>query len=141
MPSAIMTPVQHREDRTYLRNPQSAAIARLFVRAMCSAWDLRCLAETAQLVCSELITNSIEHGSGEMVGVRLECSRGALCVRVRDDDIAHVPAVPDPAAGVLDESGRGLLLTDALSANWGWYIAADGRSKIVYAVIESDQDA
>lgn len=127
------------ENRTYLRNPQSVGVARLFVRAQCLAWGLLPpLVDNTETVVSELVTNAVEYGSGPLVGLRLECVHGTVCVRVRDDNVNRVPAKPDPAAGLFEESGRGLMLTEALSSRWGYYMAADGSGKIVFAVIEGE---
>lgn len=71
------------------------------------------------LVCvSELATNALLHGvppgRGYLVRLRLEAGGCALSVEVHDSG-GGVPAkrLPD------GESGRGLLLVDALADRWG----------------------
>jgi hypothetical protein len=45
--------------------------------------------------------------------------------------------LPEPAWPDLDdESGRGLMLVDALAARWGWDLPNSGRGKIVWALVE-----
>jgi hypothetical protein len=35
-----------------------------------------------------------------------------------------------------DESGRGLLLVEAISTKWDWYFPAETSGKVVWAVLE-----
>ena len=44
----------------------------------------------------------------------------------------HMPALPDPDPTCLAERGRGLLLTEALSSQWGAYRSAEA-GKVVWA--------
>ena len=45
---------------------------------------------------------------------------------------------PEPnQAGLDDESGRGLMLVEALTERWGWDLPANGSGKIVWALLES----
>jgi hypothetical protein len=44
---------------------------------------------------------------------------------------------PPTRPGLDDESGRGLLLVEALAEHWGWDIPPSGRGKIVWALVES----
>jgi hypothetical protein len=47
--------------------------------------------------------------------------------------------MPEPQGMDLDaESGRGLLLVEALCAEWGAYVPEDGGGKVVWAVLESN---
>ena len=58
----------------------------------------------------------------------IRCARGRLRVDVHDPS----PAPPVPAAAPADaEAGRGLVLVDALSADWGFY-RTPGGGKVVY---------
>jgi hypothetical protein len=44
--------------------------------------------------------------------------------------------LPEPGLpGLDDESGRGLMLVDALAERWGWDLPASGRGKVVWALV------
>jgi hypothetical protein len=46
--------------------------------------------------------------------------------------------LPTPTRADLDdESGRGLLLVEALTARWGWDLHPSGRGKVVWALVEN----
>jgi anti-anti-sigma regulatory factor len=86
--------------------------------------------DAAQLVASELVTNAVVH-TGTPMELRLRMVGSRLHIAVRDGG----PGVPR-LAGIIDEaseSGRGLLLVDALAARWGTFIP--DRGKIVWATV------
>ncbi len=88
---------------------------RSVVRAGLSRWELPELIADAELLVTELVTNALRHGRGD-VGVRLSFINGHLRIEVCDDS----PEVPEPrAAASLDESGRGLFLVQAVADDWG----------------------
>src|SRR3954452_12532360 len=71
--------------------------------------------EVLLLLTSELVTNAVRHGSGP-VGVRLAWDDRQ--VRVRGEDASpQRPVVRAIDQGAPD--GRGLMLIDALSEDWG----------------------
>jgi hypothetical protein len=55
-------------------------------------------------------------------------------VEVRDENVTR-PAPNQP--GLDDESGRGLMLVEALAERWGWDLTANGGGKIVWAPVGS----
>jgi hypothetical protein len=55
-------------------------------------------------------------------------------VEVWDENLT-LPAQSQP--GLDDENGRGLMLVEALAGRWGWDLAATGRGKIVWVLVES----
>ncbi len=82
------------------------------------------LADTAELLSSELVTNAVIHGSGE---VRMEVSRHGdrLRVEVYDDD----PSQPHPRErSGAEESGRGLHIVASLATAWGCTPAGAGKA-------------
>ncbi|MEW2567840.1 ATP-binding protein [Streptomyces sp. NPDC047070] len=90
------------------------------VRAGLSCWERPALIADAELLVTELVTNALRHGRGD-VGVRLSFVNGHLRIEVRDGS----PEVPEPqAASSLDEGGRGLFLVEAIADDWG--ISDDG---------------
>ncbi|KUJ64157.1 hypothetical protein ACZ90_61215 [Streptomyces albus subsp. albus] len=77
------------------------------------------LAETAELLLSELVTNAVRHGRvprGREIGVRSALSGGELRVEVADVSDSQ-PQMRESGDG--DERGRGLLLVDSLADKWG----------------------
>jgi anti-sigma regulatory factor (Ser/Thr protein kinase) len=116
--------------------PESAGAARRFARAAAAEWLSDGLAEDLDLVVSELITNALLHARDERhdprslpIRLELSCSADSLVCRVADH--SALPPAPEHA-GENSESGRGLLLVDALSADWGWSWGPDG-GKVVWA--------
>jgi serine/threonine-protein kinase RsbW len=72
--------------------------------------------ESAQLVASELVTNSLQHGEGA-IQLRLKLMKDFLRIEVVDQGRDQAPAVRQEAP---DESGGwGLRIVDQLAAQWG----------------------
>ncbi|MBZ6253595.1 ATP-binding protein [Streptomyces olivaceus] len=99
------------------------ARCRRIVRAALSHWHRSDLAETAELLTTELVTNAFRHGSGPDVGFRISLAEEDLLLEVNDGS----PTVPVPRSpGPDDENGRGLFLVGALAESWG--VSADGTT-------------
>ncbi|MCX4235745.1 ATP-binding protein [Streptomyces ortus] len=110
----------------FAASPRGARLARrLAVRRMedwghPAASDATC---AVALVVGELAANAVAHGRvpGRGFSLRLTLDAAAGLVRIEVADAASVkrpPAVPSaPHPG--SESGRGLLLVDALTVRWG----------------------
>jgi anti-sigma regulatory factor (Ser/Thr protein kinase) len=118
--------------------PTAVACARLHAKAVALEWGLPALAENVELIVSELVTNSIRaadhpHGAGlTVVVVRLWLYYDLCGVLIRVwDGNCQMPIRQDP--GPDEESGRGLLLVEHLSSDWGAYRKADG--KVVWALV------
>ncbi len=104
--------------------PASVASVRRYVVGVCQAAGLEELSDVAALLVSEVATNALVHGSGD---VRVQAVVTALLLRVEvsDDD----PGLPSPRqARELDEGGRGLALLDALAQRWGTDARVDGKT-------------
>lgn len=84
-------------------------------------WDvLQPVADTVVLVVSELVTNSIVHGRGDVhVSMRQLCA--GLYIKVADE--STVPALMQPV-GPDEVGGRGLHIVDAFCDLWG--VSDDG---------------
>jgi anti-sigma regulatory factor (Ser/Thr protein kinase) len=110
--------------------------ARAWIRAIVREWGVARLADNAELVASELVTNSVNASVGldrALITVTLSLDQGELVILVRDD-LPNVPLAAHPDAA--DESGRGLLIVETLSDRFGWYPRTDGKpGKVVWAVI------
>ncbi len=103
-----------------------AAVATLRhrLREALGDWGAPQLADTAELLVSELVTNALLHTEH---GAVLDAVLGAdrrLRVEVRDES-GRLPRPRPPAEAAT--SGRGLLLVEALADAWGVQVRADGK--------------
>jgi anti-sigma regulatory factor (Ser/Thr protein kinase) len=94
----------------------SVSAARVFVTAAARHWGVEGLVADLALVASELVTNAIEHGSGP-VDVSARRRPDGVQVEVTSGVTARHPDRLDPPP--VRASGRGLLVVDALAADWG----------------------
>jgi anti-sigma regulatory factor (Ser/Thr protein kinase) len=94
----------------------AAAIARQFVED--NRDHIRPdLVQDARLLVSEVVTNAVLHGRGEIT-LMVKVDRPSIGIAVADsgDDLpAKLPAAPPPSQA----SGRGLRIVDALASAWG----------------------
>ncbi|MGW3668508.1 ATP-binding protein [Streptomyces sp. NPDC005141] len=98
-------------------DPRAVTICRRALRLILTLHGLPHLAEVAELVATELVTNAVQHTEGP-AAIRLRWARGVLRIGVWDGD-ATPPALAPP--GALGESGRGLTLVQGCADDWGWY--------------------
>ncbi|MCX2971188.1 ATP-binding protein [Streptomyces sp. JHD 1] len=102
---------------TLPRAGQSARSARRLVRDALSVWRLEPLVPDSELVVSELVANAVTHARGHVIRVKVT-RLGAS--RVRIGVVDKSPARPTTRqSGTDDPRGRGLVLVDAVAANWG----------------------
>ncbi len=89
--------------------------------------------ETAQLVVSELVTNAARASASTLgvIALSLRLFSDKLVIEVSDQSAGAPVLMP---ASREAEHGRGLVLVDALSQEWG-YSPAPGGGKVVYAVL------
>ncbi|MET7848234.1 SpoIIE family protein phosphatase [Streptomyces avermitilis] len=107
-------PAESVGDWTLPREPRSVGRAREYARAQLVAWDLEPLVDTAELLVSELVTNALRYGEGE-IRLRLLLDRTLVC-EVWDAGLVQPRR---RRARDTDEGGRGLQLVGLLSAGWG----------------------
>lgn len=121
------------------------ACARLHVKQLLWEWGLSRLAETSEVVVSELVTNAYEttvrHQLGTPIALRLSSNGQAVLIEVWDADPTP-PQLPDLDGGDLpladEESGRGLFLVASLSERWSCYSLNQSASgKVVWAEVAS----
>ncbi|MFI1955035.1 ATP-binding protein [Streptomyces xinghaiensis] len=117
-------------------DPRAPRIARTTLRAVLDGHGLDDLADTAELLASEMVTNAYRHTGGPS-SMRLRgLPDGRLRITVRDTDPTVPPPFdkpPCPGAGtgadVVDveaENGRGLHLVRLWADNWGSCLLGDG---------------
>ncbi|WP_093896848.1 SpoIIE family protein phosphatase [Streptomyces sp. Ncost-T10-10d] len=96
------------------REPRSVGRARELARGQLLAWDLGELVDTTELLVSELVTNALRYGEGE-IRLRLLRDRTLVC-EVWDAGLVQPRR---RRARDTDEGGRGLQLVGLLSVAWG----------------------
>jgi anti-sigma regulatory factor (Ser/Thr protein kinase) len=122
--------------------PTAPGVVRGHVRAVAREWGLADLADTAELLASEIATNSVQatqrlRTRADVVIVpviRLWVTSDGVCMVIHVWDASdEMPVLKDSAAD--KESGRGLMLVAALGKDWGCYRKAEG--KVVWVMITS----
>lgn len=111
-PSVVLLPV-----------PASVRTARQFVRTVCASLGETSL-EVAVLLTSELVTNAVLHARTSIT-VGVACTSGGARVSVTDDAGTR-PVVRSPTRD--RESGRGMVLVDALATSWGVHDRPCGKT-------------
>ncbi len=117
----------------YLPVPEAVAAARGFVADALQHAHVDLLVD-AGLVTSEIVTNAVLHG---LSAFRVHVHTAADRVRITVEDAvpgAVVPRLADPDA--LD--GRGLVIVEALSTQWGCEVSTEGKA--VWAELAADRN-
>ncbi len=136
--------------------PGAVPCARLHARLVVTEWGQALLADSVELIVSELMTNALRactdtvagrpgygaDGRAASLGVRLASDRRQVLVEVWDG----APAPPVPGQISHDgETGRGLLMVEAVSSRWGYYYPSsrprtslpdERAAKVVWALIQ-----
>jgi anti-sigma regulatory factor (Ser/Thr protein kinase) len=118
------------------------ACARGHVRSIAHEWGLPEVADTAELLTSELATNAVQAserlrltadlGSVPVVRLWLLSDRISLIICVWDGS-NEMPVLKEASAD--SDGSRGLMLVDALAKDWGAF--REERGKVVWAMITS----
>jgi len=97
--------------------PRGARLARLLATEQLRTWELPL--ESASQIVAELAANAATHGRvpGRDFRLTLYVGGGTLRIEVSDVRGERLPQVQLPSAE--GESGRGLVLVDALADRWG----------------------
>jgi anti-sigma regulatory factor (Ser/Thr protein kinase) len=88
------------------------------------SWDLDRIAEVAELLTDELVSNVVRHVGAPML---LRITRGPTAVRIEVDDPSSIVPVqqdPDP----MEDHGRGIFLVETLASSWGVEVRDDGKT-------------
>jgi anti-sigma regulatory factor (Ser/Thr protein kinase) len=119
--------------------PGAVPCARLHARHVLWEWGQSRLTASAELLVSELMTNAItaSRSAGQLspVWLWLLADRTRVLVLVWD----ACPRPPVPADLSHDaETGRGLLLVQAISQQWDWYYPQQADGKVVWALMQAE---
>lgn len=117
----------------------SVPCARLHAKQVLWEWGLTELGDSVELLLSELVTNAIrvsqsmEGASSVRLWLRSDKSRVLILVwDANPRPPVRIEATEDA------ESGRGLLLVEAISDRWNWYRPDGWDGKIVWAEVSSE---
>ncbi|MEU8844910.1 SpoIIE family protein phosphatase [Streptomyces sp. NPDC048564] len=105
-------------------DPAEVGRARAVVREQLHGWGLSRLADSAELLVSELVTNAVRHSHSRPVELRLVRGETLLCEV--DDDDHELPTLLH--AGPDDETGRGLRVVSVLARAWGTSRTSAGKA-------------
>ena len=126
--------------------PTAVPCARLHARHLVWEWGLDGLAESTELLVSELVTNAVQATARleDHTAVRLQLFGDNARVRIEVWDADPRPPAPNEPGedGIPDlegEGGRGLFLVAALSTCWDWYLTQEPTGKVVWCELEAEQ--
>lgn len=121
--------------------PTAVPCARLHARLVLGEWGLQSTADTAELLVSELTTNSIAAARAiperPPVGLRLSADGSLVLIEVWDGSI-EPPGLGDAEGEhppLSAEGGRGLFLVAALSTRWDWHLTQEPEGKVVWCLL------
>ena len=119
--------------------PEAVRGGREFARAALREWGMAALADVAELVVSELVTNALRHGVPSARRISQECpirlrllAQMPFLMCMVMDPGAGIPVLRDP--GPAAENGRGLNVVESCSVRWGWHLLDEG-GKVVWALL------
>jgi two-component sensor histidine kinase len=126
----------------FTSTPRGARLARRLMAYRLDVWGhpYACAVnETLTLITAELAANAVQHGrvAGRDFEVRLTATAEALRVEVSDTRTERMPVLSPSAPPDDTESGRGLLLVEALATRWGVGWRPAGPGKTVWAELDS----
>jgi anti-sigma regulatory factor (Ser/Thr protein kinase) len=118
--------------RSFANTTASIRAARKFVRDTAAARGAEAtLLDDIELAASEIVSNAVEHGSGDEFSILLTAENGRFAVEVTSGHDGHELAEPSDWLLPPKESlnGRGLHLVQAVSAS-SWLRHDDGTLTI-----------
>jgi anti-sigma regulatory factor (Ser/Thr protein kinase) len=127
---------------------EAVPCARLHARLIVCEWGLNELAETVELLVSEIATNAVLASAqvdGSWFGGRRASGKPPVRLWLQSDGRSVVISVWDGNEGAPqvqeplpdDEHGRGLLLVESLSEECGIYRLEGATGKVVWARVKS----
>jgi anti-sigma regulatory factor (Ser/Thr protein kinase) len=114
-------------DLPFLAEPRELAGLRRVLRLHLSLWGLPELIEAAQVCVTEMAANVIAHvGPGTPTTLAVAMKGTSLRIEMHDPDTRVLPVLLDASGEA--ESGRGMLLVDALAERWGVDLRRDVKA-------------
>jgi anti-sigma regulatory factor (Ser/Thr protein kinase) len=115
--------------------PGAVPSGRLHTRQVAWEWGLTGLGADLELLVSELLTNAVAaaRATQPRLPVRLWLLSDTRQIAAMVWDACPLPPLPTQVDGDA-ESGRGLLLVEAISQRWGWYRTQYMAGKVVWAL-------
>jgi hypothetical protein len=133
----ISGPRTRLEYREFEPEPRAVPQARQHTRAALGGWGTGEVADDAELIVSELVTNAVAGVAdlpfADRVGLLLAADDSSLAVLVWDAS-TQLPVLRPADAQA--SAGRGLQIIEALSTRWG--CCADRTGKVVWALLSLD---
>ena len=125
--------------RSFRPLPESVKAGRDFARSALREWGMHTLADLAELVVSELVTNAVRHG---VPSARTVVKENPIRLRLLAQPPFVMCMVTDPGAdipvlresGPASECGRGLHVVESCCVRWGWHLLDEG-GKVVWALM------
>ena len=124
---------------TLTATARAVGLARQATHEALASWRMAHIEDTAVLLVSELVTNTVRHAhtGGSALVLRLEAAGPWLRIEVHDAD----PSWPEPRTpDRLDGSGFGFVLIEALADTWGVREATIGKAVWVELDTRPDGD-
>lgn len=110
-------------------HPIAAEQARILARIAIAEWDIPGIIDEALIIAAELATNAAK--LGDVFHISFTRQGGLALIEVWDGS----EALPDRRPCSVDRvDGRGLLLVEACSKDWGWRLEDQG-GKTVWALV------
>lgn len=123
--------------------PSAVPCARLHARHVLREWAVLAEVDTAELLISELVTNSLQAvwatGSDKPISLTLSAGSAVVAIEVWDGS-SHPPVLrelDDDVPPLDEENGRGLFLVDTLSEKWGWYPTCNPAGKVTWCELQA----
>ncbi|MGW0423259.1 ATP-binding protein [Streptomyces sp. NPDC003015] len=125
--------------RAFTPDPDSLKTIRRFIRDTITEWGLSPLADDLITVVNELTTNAVQHA---LTPHRESRSKAWLGIARTGNTVVCAVTDPSPVPPAyrlpeqLAEAGRGLLIVNALTSQWG-YARTPSNGKAVWARIST----
>ena len=105
---------------------QACPHARHAVREFCVSRGLADVADDAELLTAEVISNAIRHSDG-MLTVLVVRANDTIAITVSDNN-PDVPSIPANPPDGLADSGRGLTVLANVAGDWGMSPSDGGKT-------------